>query len=71
MAGQAQPFPCEGPPILGVFAQFNFQPKHNKGLWDGTAAGKSLRAGTNVWVVEVEFLDGARRVLKGSTTIVC
>ena len=53
-----------------VFAQFNFQPNDKKGSWDGTAAGKPLRAGTYVWAAEVEFLDGERRVLEGSTTIV-
>ncbi len=38
--------------------------------WDGTYLQQPAPSGVYLWVLEVEFLDGTRQVLKGQTTLI-
>jgi len=38
--------------------------------WDGTFRGEPMNPGVFVWVLEVEFADGAREVYRGNTTLI-
>lgn len=38
--------------------------------WDGNFRGKPMDPGVYVWVLEVEYMDGAKEVFKGDTTLI-
>jgi gliding motility-associated-like protein len=38
--------------------------------WDGNFRGKAMDPGVYVWVLEVEYMDGAKEVFKGNTTLI-
>lgn len=38
--------------------------------WDGTFRGEPMDPGVYVWVLEVEYADGAREMYKGDTTLI-
>lgn len=38
--------------------------------WDGEFRGKPMDPGVYVWVLEVEYMDGAREVFKGNTILI-
>lgn len=38
--------------------------------WDGTFRGETMPTGVYVWVLEAEFLDGARLIYQGETTLI-
>jgi len=38
--------------------------------WDGNFRGKPMDPGIYVWVLEVEYMDGAKEVFKGNTTLI-
>ncbi len=38
--------------------------------WDGTFRGQPMNPGVYVWLLEVEYLDGVRDVLRGNTTLI-
>jgi gliding motility-associated-like protein len=38
--------------------------------WDGAFRGKELIPGVYVWVLEVQYIDGVREILKGDTTLI-
>ncbi len=38
--------------------------------WDGTLDGKEMNPGVFVWFAEVEFVDGAKKMLKGEVVLV-
>ncbi len=41
-----------------VFSKMNLAPNVEEGTWDGTLAGKRLRAGSFVWMARIAFIDG-------------
>ncbi len=38
--------------------------------WDGNFRGQPMDPGVFIWVLEVEYVDGAREVYKGNTTLI-
>jgi gliding motility-associated-like protein len=38
--------------------------------WDGKFRGEYMTSGMYVWYVEAEYLDGAKEIIKGSTTLI-
>jgi gliding motility-associated-like protein len=38
--------------------------------WDGTFRGKESMPGVYVWVLEVQYQDGVKEILKGDTTLI-
>ena len=41
-----------------VFSRTNLAPNTEEGAWDGTFAGKRMRAGSFVWMAQISFIDG-------------
>lgn len=48
----------------------NFRPNDEETGWDGQFRSKPCNPGVYIWVLEVEYLDGVRDVLKGHTTLI-
>ncbi len=38
--------------------------------WDGNFRGQPMNAGTYIWYVEVEYIDGVRQAFKGETNLI-
>ncbi len=53
-----------------VFTVQNFTPNDPQYGWDGTFNAKILDPGVFVYVTEIEYKDGVRRVLKGDVTLI-
>jgi gliding motility-associated-like protein len=52
-----------------IFTVQNFTPNDPQYGWDGTFNNKLLDPGVFVYVTEVEYKDGVRRVFKGDVTL--
>ncbi|MCC6462211.1 MAG: choice-of-anchor L domain-containing protein [Saprospiraceae bacterium] len=53
-----------------LFQSNNFMLNDPASGWDGRFRGEDMNPGVYVWVLEVEYLDGVREVLKGNTTLI-
>ncbi len=53
-----------------VFTQDNFFPNDPGVIWDGRFNGKQLNPGVFVFFLEVQFVDGSTKILKGDITLV-
>ena len=53
-----------------VFRSGDFRPNDITAGWDGTLRGSPLAPDVYVWTLEVEYLDGAKEVLYGQTTLI-
>ncbi|HZI54566.1 MAG TPA: gliding motility-associated C-terminal domain-containing protein, partial [Chitinophagaceae bacterium] len=53
----------------GLWENENFVPNGPIG-WDGNSRGQSMMAGVYVWLIEIELIDGTRKVLSGDVTLV-
>ncbi len=53
-----------------VFEQTDFALNDETAGWDGTFRGSLSDPGVYVWLVEVQYLDGAKEVLKGNSTLI-
>lgn len=53
-----------------VYQGYHLQPDNFSQGWDGTHRGKKLDLGVFVYVAQVEFLDGKKRLYKGDVTMV-
>ncbi|HFC00373.1 MAG TPA: gliding motility-associated C-terminal domain-containing protein [Phaeodactylibacter sp.] len=53
-----------------VFSKKDFLANDSAFGWNGTYNGKKLNAGVFVYYVEVELIDGTRRVLNGEVLLV-
>ena len=53
-----------------VFQTGGFTPNDQEKGWDGTFRGQAMDPGVYVWIVEVEYMDGFKEVLRGNTTLV-
>lgn len=51
-----------------MFQAESFSPGDSQG-WDGTFRGKVMDAGVYIYAVEIEFIDGERRLYKGDVTL--
>jgi len=53
-----------------VFQSNNFFLNDSAGGWDGIARGEAAAAGMYVWILEVEYADGARETMQGGATLI-
>ena len=53
-----------------VFEQQDFALNDVNAGWDGTFRDSPLDPGAYVWVLEVQYMDGEKEVLKGNTTLI-
>ena len=53
-----------------VFEDVDFALNDPDRGWDGTFRGKPMDPAVFVWVLEVQYMDGYKEVLKGNTTLV-
>lgn len=53
-----------------VFQATDFAPNDANAGWDGTFRGDAAAPGVYVWVMEVEYRDGARERLRGETMLI-
>jgi hypothetical protein len=53
-----------------VYQDFDFEPNHPAGGWDGKKNGTELSPGVFAYRLEVEFIDGERHVFFGDVTLV-
>lgn len=53
-----------------VYESGNFTPNDPDTGWDGTFRGQAMDPGVYVWVLEVEYMDGATEILRGNTTLI-
>lgn len=53
-----------------VFENGDFTPNDTSAGWDGNFRSKPMDPGVYVWVLEVQYMDGAKEVLKGNTTLI-
>jgi len=52
-----------------VFENRNFQPNAAQEGWDGRFRGKPLNTGVYTYLLEVELIDGSRKLLSGDLTL--
>ncbi len=52
-----------------IFEQFNSLPNTLAG-WDGTFNGKTLNPDVFVYLIELEFIDGRKKVLSGDVLLI-
>lgn len=53
-----------------VFFVKDVRPDDALSWWDGTMAGDKMQPAVYIWVMEVEFGDGHKELLKGDVTLV-
>lgn len=53
-----------------VYEDYNFIINDQTRGWDGTYKGQEMNAGTYVWLMEVNFIDGTSEIFKGQTTLI-
>jgi len=53
-----------------VFRRDDFFPAQESDGWDGSYRGHPVSPGVFVWLAEIEYLDGSRRIFEGSVTVV-
>lgn len=53
-----------------LFEAGDFQINDDTVGWDGNFRGKAMDPGVYVWVLQVQYMDGAKEVFKGNTTLV-
>ena len=53
-----------------LFQSNNFFLNDAAGGWDGIFRGEAAPAGTYVWMLEVEYVDGARETMRGGATLI-
>ncbi|MEZ4948532.1 MAG: gliding motility-associated C-terminal domain-containing protein [Saprospiraceae bacterium] len=52
-----------------IFAKENFFPDKDEHGWDGTFRGKMMKSEVFVYLIEVEFINGSKKVFKGDVTL--
>lgn len=53
-----------------LFEEFGFDLNDRSHGWDGTFRGQPVNGGVYLWQLEVEFPDGMREIMSGSTTLI-
>ena len=53
-----------------VYEAKNFAFNDENTGWDGTFRGQEMDPGVYIWILEVEYVDGATEVYKGNTTLI-
>jgi gliding motility-associated-like protein len=53
-----------------VFEDFGYQVNNRTRGWNGQFRNKEMGTGSYIWYLEVEYSDGEREVLKGSTSLI-
>lgn len=53
-----------------VFQNQNFEPNDERKGWNGRDKGDDVNPGVFIYVAEVEYFDGRRKVVKGDVTVV-
>ncbi|MCC7245812.1 MAG: gliding motility-associated C-terminal domain-containing protein, partial [Saprospiraceae bacterium] len=53
-----------------MFEANNFQLNDVNTGWDGTFRGKDCDPGVYIWLLEVQYQDGVKEILKGNTTLI-
>ena len=53
-----------------LFEAQNFNINDTNYAWDGNFKGQPMTSGVYVWYIEVQYIDGAKEILKGHTTLV-
>ena len=52
-----------------LYEAHNFKINDSNFGWDGTFKGQPMTSGVYVWYIEAEYIDGAKEILKGHTTL--
>ena len=52
-----------------MFSRKDFQPNDEYLGWDGSFKGKMLNPAVFVYVIEVEFINGKKKLYKGDVTL--
>lgn len=53
-----------------IFSRKDFNPNDEQLGWDGTFNGKILNSAVFVYVIEVEFINGRKKIYKGDITLI-
>jgi len=53
-----------------LYEATDFQINDTTTGWDGNFRGKAMDPGVYVWVLQVQYMDGAKETFKGNTTLV-
>ena len=53
-----------------VYEDRNYQPNDVEEGWDGVADGKDAASGVYIYQMDIEFVDGFRRLFAGDVTLV-
>lgn len=53
-----------------IYDTGDFVPNDTEKGWDGNFKGQPMDPGVYVWVLEVEYMDGIREILRGNTTLI-
>lgn len=52
-----------------IYENYNLDPNTNMGYWDGNFKGNPMNPAVFVYVVEVEYINGAKKVFSGDVTL--
>jgi gliding motility-associated-like protein len=53
-----------------LYESLNFKINDPNSGWDGSFRGQPMTSGLYVWYIEAEYIDGAKEILKGHTSII-
>lgn len=53
-----------------LFEAKNFKINDEVNAWDGKFRGQAMNSGLYVWYIEAQYIDGAKEILKGNTTLI-
>ena len=56
--------------IYNRYGQLIFETDNQNHGWDGSFKGKAENPGVFVWVLDYQLLNGATKLIKGTTTLI-